>query len=141
MSLPVVFDLDGTLIDSLPDIVWSFRAAFEAEAAPLPVVGLQVAGEQDAARCGGRGDGQRHRGAQARQRATDATECRHVPPDESGPRGSCGQGLSDHGVQAMTFVAVRSGHDTQGGLRATPNDGGPNHGRDPACPASLRHAP
>lgn len=32
----LVFDLDGTLIDSLPDIVWSFRAAFEAEAAPAP---------------------------------------------------------------------------------------------------------
>lgn len=32
----VVFDLDGTLIDSLPDIVWSFRAAFEAEALPAP---------------------------------------------------------------------------------------------------------
>jgi phosphoglycolate phosphatase len=32
----VVFDLDGTLIDSLPDIVWSFRAAFEAEGLPAP---------------------------------------------------------------------------------------------------------
>jgi phosphoglycolate phosphatase len=31
-----VFDLDGTLIDSLPDIVWSFRAAFEAEGLPAP---------------------------------------------------------------------------------------------------------
>ncbi len=32
----VIFDLDGTLIDSLPDIVWSFRAAFEAEGLPVP---------------------------------------------------------------------------------------------------------
>ncbi len=32
----MVFDLDGTLIDSLPDIVWSFRAAFDAEATPAP---------------------------------------------------------------------------------------------------------
>lgn len=32
----MVFDLDGTLIDSLPDIVWSFRAAFDAEAKPVP---------------------------------------------------------------------------------------------------------
>ena len=32
----VVFDLDGTLIDSLPDIVWSFRAAFDAEGLPAP---------------------------------------------------------------------------------------------------------
>ncbi|MDZ7708187.1 MAG: HAD-IA family hydrolase [Trueperaceae bacterium] len=32
----VVFDLDGTLIDSLPDIVWSFRAAFDAAARPAP---------------------------------------------------------------------------------------------------------
>ena len=42
MSVPdrprraLVFDLDGTLIDSLPDIVWSFRAAFEAEGLPVP---------------------------------------------------------------------------------------------------------
>lgn len=32
----LVFDLDGTLVDSLPDIVWSFRAAFEAEGLPVP---------------------------------------------------------------------------------------------------------
>lgn len=32
----VVFDLDGTLVDSLPDIVWSFRAAFDATGLPVP---------------------------------------------------------------------------------------------------------
>jgi len=32
----VVFDLDGTLVDSLPDIVWSFRAAFDATRLPVP---------------------------------------------------------------------------------------------------------
>lgn len=32
----VVFDLDGTLVDSLPDIVWSFQAAFEATRLPVP---------------------------------------------------------------------------------------------------------
>jgi phosphoglycolate phosphatase len=32
----VVFDLDGTLVDSLPDIVWSFRAAFDAAGLPVP---------------------------------------------------------------------------------------------------------
>jgi len=38
MSAPaaVVFDLDGTLIDSLPDIVFSFRAAFEDLGLPAP---------------------------------------------------------------------------------------------------------
>lgn len=32
----IVFDLDGTLVDSLPDIVWSFRAAFEDGGLPVP---------------------------------------------------------------------------------------------------------
>ena len=35
-SKAVVFDLDGTLVDSLADIVWSFRAAFEALDLPVP---------------------------------------------------------------------------------------------------------
>jgi phosphoglycolate phosphatase len=32
----VVFDLDGTLVDSLADIVWSFRAAFDALGLAVP---------------------------------------------------------------------------------------------------------
>lgn len=32
----IVFDLDGTLVDSLPDIVWSFRAAFDDGGLPVP---------------------------------------------------------------------------------------------------------
>lgn len=32
----IVFDLDGTLVDSLPDIVWSFRAAFDDDGLPIP---------------------------------------------------------------------------------------------------------
>ncbi len=35
----VVFDLDGTLIDSLPDIVASFRAAFDDQGLPAPDAG------------------------------------------------------------------------------------------------------
>lgn len=38
-SRAVVFDLDGTLIDSLPDIVASFRAAFRDQGLPAPSEG------------------------------------------------------------------------------------------------------